>query len=68
MQTLDFHTYNYILDIDIDFWEEKTDKEMESNFTIIRKIVDNICLITIATSQYFINQKKAIEIIKKLLI
>ncbi len=67
MEALDFHTYNYILDIDIDFWEQKTDKEIESDFTIIRKLLDNVCLITIATSPYFMEQKKAIEIIKHLL-
>ena len=58
---------NYILDIDMDFREQKTDKEIESDFTIIRKLLDNVCLITIATSPYFMNQKKAIEIIKRLL-
>jgi hypothetical protein len=66
MQKLDFHTYNYILDIDIDFREDKTEQEMKSDFEIIRKIVDNVCLITIATSPYFMEQKKAIEIIKLL--
>ena len=68
MEALDFHTYNYILDIDVDFWEQKTQQEMESDFKIIRKIVDNACLITIATSPYFMNQKKAIEIIKMILL
>ena len=67
MEALDFHSYNYILDIDVDFWEGKTDKEMESDFEIIRKLTDNVCLITIATSPYFMNQKKAIEIIKDLI-
>lgn len=68
MEKLDFHKYNYILDIDVDFWEEKTDEEMESDFAIIKKLVDNVCLITIATSPYFMEQKKAIELIKKILI
>jgi len=58
---------NYILDIDVDFREWKTDKEMESDFEIIRKLVDNACLITIATSPYFMDQKKAIQLIKELL-
>ncbi|MEI6118986.1 MAG: hypothetical protein WCP92_07400 [bacterium] len=40
---------------------------MESDFTIIRQLLDNVCLITIATSPYFMDQKKAIEIIKHLL-
>lgn len=67
MEKLDFQQYNYILDIDVDFWEDKSQQEMESDFEIIRKIVDNACLITIATSPYFIDQKKAIEIVKQLL-
>jgi hypothetical protein len=66
MEALDFHSYNYILDIDIDFWEWKSEQEIESDFEIIRKLVDNVCLITIATSPYFMDQKKAIEIIKDL--
>ncbi len=57
---------NYILDIDVDFWEDKSEKEIESDFEIIRKIINNVCLITIATSPYFMNQKKAIELVKKL--
>lgn len=67
MEALDFHTYNYILDIDVDFWEWKTEQEMEADFEIIRKLVDNVCLITIATSPYFMDQKQAIEIIKAIL-
>lgn len=73
MEPLDFQNYNYILDIDVDFWaclpgqEWKSEQEIKSDFEIIRKIVDNVCLITIATSPYFMNQKKAIDLIKKLL-
>jgi hypothetical protein len=66
MEALDFHNYNYILDIDIDFREQKTDKEIKSDFEIIKKLLDKVCLITIATSPYFMDQKKAIEIIKKI--
>ena len=73
MEKMDFQNYNYILDIDVDFWacpsdrrEDKTQQEMESDFEIIRKLVDNACLITIATSPYFMEQKRAIEIIKLL--
>jgi hypothetical protein len=67
MEKLDFQNYNYILDIDVDFWVDKSEQEIQSDFKIIKKLTDNVCLITIATSPYFINQKKAIEIIKKLL-
>ena len=68
MEALDFHTYNYILDIDVDFREDKTEQEMESDFTIIKQLLNNVCLITIATSPYFMDQKRAIEIIKDMLI
>lgn len=68
MEKLDFQNYNYILDIDMDFWVDKSHQEIQSDFEIIRKITDNVCLITIATSPYFIEQKKAIELIKELLI
>lgn len=74
MEKLDFQNYNYILDIDVDFWacpsdrrEEKSEQEIESDFDIIRNLVDNICLITIATSPYFFEQKKAIKLIQQLL-
>jgi len=67
IEALDFHTYNYILDIDVDFREQKTDEEIETDIKIIRKLLDNVCLITIATSPYFMDQKKAIEIIKAIL-
>jgi len=68
IQTLDFHNYNYILDIDLDFWEWKTPQEIESDFEIIKKLLDKSCLITIATSPYFMDQKQAIAFIKILLI
>ena len=67
MEALDFHTYNYILDIDVDFREDKGQEEIEADVEIIRKIVDNTCLITIATSPYFMHQKRAIEIVKTIL-
>ena len=62
-----FNLQPFILDIDVDFWDGKSQQEMESDFEIIRKLVDNACLITIATSPYFIDQKRAIEIVKQLL-
>jgi len=58
---------NIIVDIDVDFREQKSPQEMESDFEIIRNLVDNICLITIATSPYFMDQQKAIELVKNLL-
>jgi hypothetical protein len=60
--------YNYILDIDIDFWEKKTEQEQDADFTIIRKLMKEACLVTIATSPYFIDQNQAIALIKQLCI
>jgi hypothetical protein len=67
MEKLDFQEYNYIIDIDVDFWESKSEEEIESDFETIRTLFNNACLITIATSPYFFDQKKAIELIQKLL-
>jgi hypothetical protein len=54
-----------ILDLDIDF---RVDKEAsETDFEIIRKLIQQSKLVTIATSPYFIEQNRAIEIIKKIL-
>lgn len=56
---------NYIIDIDIDF---RVDKEItEEEIGIIRELIQKAQLVTIATSPYFIDQNKAIIIIKKIL-
>jgi hypothetical protein len=56
---------NYILDIDSDF---RQDKEITpEDIQIIRRLISQAKLVTIATSPYFMDQKKAIEIIEKLL-
>ncbi|MFA7717979.1 MAG: UPF0489 family protein [Candidatus Absconditabacterales bacterium] len=58
-------TMNYILDIDSDF---RQDKEITpEDIQIIRRLISQAKLVTIATSPYFMDQKKAIEIIEKLL-
>jgi len=56
---------NYILDIDTDFW---VDKEITpEDIQIIRDLMKKAKLVTIATSPYFMDQKRAIEIIKEIL-
>lgn len=56
---------NHILDIDIDF---RVDKEItENDIQIVRELITKAELVTIATSPYFIQQDKAIDIIKRLL-
>jgi len=55
----------FILDIDIDFRE---DKEITQNdIQILQKLISDAQLVTIATSPYFIDQEKAITIIKSIL-
>lgn len=57
-------TQNYILDIDIDFRSEKNISN--NDIQIIRSLMQQAQLITIATSPYFIDQQKAIAIIKRI--
>lgn len=64
---LDFENYNYILDIDVDFRDQKSDEELVKDLPIIHQLIKNSCLITIATSPYFLDQNRAIQIIKKIL-
>ena len=55
----------YILDIDIDF---RADKEItQEEIKIIQQLISHAEIVTIATSPYFIDQRKAIYIINKLL-
>lgn len=62
---LDYQNYNYILDIDIDFRIDK--KDIENDIKIIKNLIKNVSIVTIATSPYFIDQNRAIEIIKEIL-
>jgi hypothetical protein len=56
---------NTIVDIDIDF---RVDKEVtQEDIDIIRRLIKQAKLVTIATSPYFIDQKRAIEIVKRIL-
>jgi len=56
---------NYIVDIDVDF---RVDKEItQEEIHIIRELIKKAKAVTIATSPYFIDQDKAIEIIRKIL-
>ena len=56
---------HYILDIDIDFREGKEITQEEIG--IIRTLMLRAKLVTIATSPYFIDQKRAITLIQKIL-
>lgn len=63
MDTLNIE--NNILNIDLDFWEENmssTKKSLEK----VKKLIEKSPLTLIATSPYFIDQKKALKLIHKL--
>jgi len=60
-----FRHQAHIVDIDVDF---RADKEVTpQDIQIIRNLIVHAKLVTIATSPYFINQKRAIDIVKQLL-
>ncbi len=63
---LGFFQDTYILDIDLDFWVEQMGIDEEQSLKIVRKLFDRAVLVTIATSPYFIDQSKAIELVKKI--
>ncbi len=57
--------WNIIVDIDIDF---RVGKEItQADIQIIRIMIKQAKMVTIATSPYFIDQKRAIEIIKQII-
>lgn len=56
-----------ILDIDLDFWEENMTTTNKS-LNYIKKYIWKVPLVLIATSPYFLDQKRAIKLIYDLLI
>ncbi len=56
-----------ILNIDLDFWSENMFTSENSLF-FLKKILYNAKIVLIATSPYFIKQKRAIDLINKLFI
>jgi len=57
---------NSILNIDLDFWEENMSTD-EKSLLKIKKFIWKSPLILFATSPYFIEQQRAIELVKKIL-
>jgi DNA helicase IV len=57
----------FLLNIDLDFWAPEMNYIDENkSLQIIRKLMEKAAMITIATSPFFIDQKRAIEIFRKL--
>ena len=65
VQRLTSNVQRFILDLDIDFRQDK--EATEADVKIIRKLMKQAELVTIATSPYFIDQARAITIIQKFL-
>ncbi len=64
VQRVTSNVQRFILDVDIDF---RADKEAtEADLEIVRKLMKQAQLVTIATSPYFMNQEKAIKLIQQL--
>ena len=58
----------YVLDIDIDFWApEMSIEEFDRTIEKTRQLIAGASMVTIATSPYFIDQERAVEIVKLLL-
>lgn len=58
----------YILDIDIDFWApEMSIGEFDRTIQKTRQLIAGASMVTIATSPCFIDQGRAVEIVKLLL-
>jgi hypothetical protein len=55
----------FILDLDIDFRVDKN--ATENDFKIIRKLMKQAQIVTIATSPYFMDQAEAINLIQQLI-
>jgi hypothetical protein len=59
---------NYVLDLDLDFFHPLMGTQNTKNFQIIKKLSQEARAIFLATSPYFIDQKIAVQCIKKIFI
>ena len=58
---------DYLLDIDLDFWEEQMwIIDVEWTLKKTRSLIQSAKMVTVATSPYFLNQWRAIELINAL--
>lgn len=62
----DFDNKNTILNIDLDFWHKDMLADNKKDL-YVKKLIEKIDIITIASSPYFIEQNTAINILNKLL-
>ena len=57
----------YILDIDLDFRAPEMGNQISSGLEKVQQLIQKAEAVTIATSPYFLEQKLAIDVIKKIL-
>ena len=58
---------DYIFDIDLDFWtEEMGIEDFEATLEKVKNLISSAKLVTIATSPYFLDQSKGLELIHQL--
>ena len=58
---------DYILDIDLDYWDENMGiTDFQCTINKVKILAWSARMVTIATSPYFLNQKRAIELVKEL--
>ncbi len=63
--SMNYALWSYIVDIDIDFFAHETD--IDHKISLLKQLISSAAVVTIATSPYFIDQTRALEIIRKLL-
>jgi hypothetical protein len=56
----------YILDIDLDFWAPEMGINFQKCLPKLRLLTEKASAVTIATSPYFLDQKRALEIIEEI--
>lgn len=56
----------YRLDIDLDFWAPGMGTDLQKTIPLVRSLIREASLITIATSPYFLDQQYAITLLEKL--
>lgn len=56
--------YDYLFDIDLDFWDEQMGIiNLQASFKKTKNLMQSAKMITIATSPYFLEQQKALDLI-----
>jgi hypothetical protein len=68
LQHLQVPVEPYLLDIDLDFFAPEMGIEIEKYLPVLKRLMERAQGVTIATSPYFLEQGRAIEMVKKILL